>query len=162
MPAEEIFLEQGQWWFGSGRRIRTILGSCVALTFWHPVYRSGGMCHILLAGRQRPADAPLDARYADEALALLLSSIAKAGHDPRQYQVRMYGGGRMFGDAQSLEAQGMQALPAQNIDAARTLLRQHRLRLIAEDVGGLGHRLVIFSLDSGEVQLTHTPLPKKS
>ena len=42
----EIFLQPGELWFGDEQtRIRTILGSCVAVTLWHPGRRIGGMCH---------------------------------------------------------------------------------------------------------------------
>jgi chemotaxis protein CheD len=34
--------------------IRTVLGSCVSITLWHPVKRVGGMCHFLLPTRGVP------------------------------------------------------------------------------------------------------------
>jgi len=35
--ALEIFLHQGEVYFGDrDTRIRTVLGSCVAITMWHP------------------------------------------------------------------------------------------------------------------------------
>ena len=48
----EIFLNPGEYAFGTELdRIRTILGSCVAVTFWHPGLRLGAMCHYLLPAR---------------------------------------------------------------------------------------------------------------
>src|SRR5439155_18563598 len=42
----EIFLQPGEWYFGDAdTRIRTLLGSCVAITMWHPRRCLGGMCH---------------------------------------------------------------------------------------------------------------------
>ena len=67
----EVFLQPGGFYFGGGRtRISTLLGSCISITLWHPARRIGGMCHFMLPTRGQPAGAPLDGRYADEALAL--------------------------------------------------------------------------------------------
>src|SRR5262245_20243998 len=50
-PADvlEIFLQAGEFYFGGEKtRIRTLLGSCVAITVWHPKLRIGGMSHYML------------------------------------------------------------------------------------------------------------------
>jgi chemotaxis protein CheD len=48
----ELFLHPGEYAFGDAQtRIRTLLGSCVAITFWHPVLKTGAMCHYLLPAR---------------------------------------------------------------------------------------------------------------
>ena len=40
----EIFLQPGDFYFGGAdTRIRTILGSCVSITMWHPTRLIGGM-----------------------------------------------------------------------------------------------------------------------
>jgi len=74
----DIFLRPGDHYFTDRKntRIRTLLGSCVSITFWHPRLLIGGMCHYMLPERGnelRAEDwhAP-DGRYADEAVALLL------------------------------------------------------------------------------------------
>ena len=53
----EIFLEPGEFQFTTDPdvRLRTLLGSCVALTMWHPKCRYGAMCHFLLPSRGRSA-----------------------------------------------------------------------------------------------------------
>jgi len=158
--AKDIYLQPGEWWFGSERRIRTVLGSCIALTLWHPAQRTGGMCHFMLPQRAKPVAAnEYDGRYADEAIALLLGRIADLGHNPYHYQVQMFGGGRMFGDPAQLADAGLNAVPRQNIEAAHRLLKAHRLHLTAEHVGDLGHRHIVFDLQSGLVELQHSPLP---
>jgi chemotaxis protein CheD len=66
----EIFLQPGDLYFGDrDNRIRTVLGSCVSLTFWNPNLLVGGMCHYMLPSRSQErrmsGDLPLDGRYAD-------------------------------------------------------------------------------------------------
>lgn len=81
--AIDIFLQPGEFYFGDREtRLRTILGSCVAITLWHPRLRIGGMCHYLLPMRRGHHDeAELDGRYADDSLTLRLIKVAlSAGH----------------------------------------------------------------------------------
>ena len=48
----EIFLQPGDFYFGDrDTRIRTLLGSCVSITMWHPRLHVGGMCHFMLPER---------------------------------------------------------------------------------------------------------------
>jgi len=45
----EVVLGPGDLYFGDRRtRIRTLLGSCVAVTLWHPKAQIGGMCHYMM------------------------------------------------------------------------------------------------------------------
>ena len=64
-PGEALSLMPGELWSGRGAAsVRTLLGSCVALTLWHPRLRVGGMCHYLLPRRQRKAGVVLSPRNA--------------------------------------------------------------------------------------------------
>jgi chemotaxis protein CheD len=77
---ETVVLGAGDFHFGGGRtRISTLLGSCVSITLWHPRQRIGGMCHFMMTERQRAPDIALDGRYADEAFALFLQHVERAG-----------------------------------------------------------------------------------
>ena len=70
-PKTDIFLQPGEYFVGDASlRLRTMLGSCVAITLWHPQRKIGAMSHFLLAehgGRRRTSNT-LDGRYGDEAL----------------------------------------------------------------------------------------------
>lgn len=51
----EVFLGPGDLYFGDQfTRIRTLLGSCVAITLWHPRALIGGMCHYMMPTRSHP------------------------------------------------------------------------------------------------------------
>jgi len=156
-PADalEVFLQPGEFYFGDGlTRIRTLLGSCVAVTFWHPRLRAGAMSHCMLPERPRRAKGdPLDGRYADDAMLLAVAEIVRAGTRPAEYQVKIFGGGRMFGAA---KANGVD-IAQRNVDAARALVKRHGFRASAEDLGGEGHRNVILDLWSGDVWVKRAP-----
>ena len=68
----EVYLAPGEFRFAtSPTRLRTILGSCVAVTLWHPERKIGGMCHYMLPSRARCSTA-LNGMYADEAIELFV------------------------------------------------------------------------------------------
>lgn len=152
----DIYLNPGDFFFGSERaRVRTVLGSCVSITMWHRPLRIGGMCHYMLPERSHRATPCLDGRYAGDAVALFLREIDAAGTRARDYEVKLFGGGRMLG---SRRGDGMN-IGQRNIEAGRRLLRQHGLNVQREHLAGHGHRNLLFDIASGEVWLKHVALP---
>jgi chemotaxis protein CheD len=159
--AIEIFLQPGELYFGDrDTRIRTVLGSCVSLTFWHPDLLVGGMCHYMLPNRAQERRGirtrELDGRYADEAIELLIGEIKACGAPHREYQVKLFGGGNMFPERR---------VPAnnvglRNVEVARQLAAKHGFNCVAEHLGGDGHRNVIFDIWSGHVWVRHAGLTK--
>lgn len=151
--ASDIYLRPGDFFFGSQRaRVRTVLGSCVSITMWHRERRIGGMCHYLLPARGEPAYATLDGRYADDAVELFLCEIDRAGTRREDYEIKLFGGGSMFGGA--CRGEGMN-IGTRNIEAGRRLLQRHGLSVHGEHLAGAGHRNLIFELASGRVWLKH-------
>lgn len=153
----EIFLQPGDHFFADrDTRIRTVLGSCVSMTFWHPQLRVGGMCHYMLPERgseRRDGDWPApNGRFADEAIALLLKRIDMAGAPHKEYQVKLFGGGNMF---PQMNQNASSRIGIQNVQAARRLAKKHGFSCVAEHLGGIGHRNVIFEVWSGEVWVKH-------
>jgi len=154
--AIDIFLQPGEIFFGdSDTRIRTILGSCVAITLWHPRRHIGGMCHYMLPSRRKgkKIDA-LNGKYADEALLLLLKEILRAGTNPYDYEVKLFGGGNMFAP----RAREHLNVADRNVTAGRALLKRHGFTVLVEHLGGRGHRQIIYEVGSGDVWVRqHTP-----
>ncbi|MET7419081.1 chemotaxis protein CheD [Dactylosporangium sp. NPDC005555] len=153
---DEVFLSPGEFHFaGGGTRIRTVLGSCVAITLWHPRLRVGGMCHYLLAHRAAPpADHPeLSGRYADEAVQLFLAELRRNGTRPTDYQAKIFGGGDQFPGRKRGPAPHV---PQDNIEIGLLLLREHGFQIAAEHLGGTGSRQLVFDLGTGDVWLQHT------
>lgn len=161
LPAQlEKMVMPGEVWFGQGsRQVSTLLGSCVAITLWHPETLSGGLCHYMLpergaAHRGVPAR-QLDGRYGDEALALLLAAARRAGCAPAECEAKLFGGGRMFAGPSG----GSDALQVhlRNVEQAHRLARHHGLRVVAQHLGGQGYRQLRFDLHSGDVWMRFSP-----
>ncbi|HWR76874.1 MAG TPA: chemotaxis protein CheD [Thiobacillus sp.] len=157
----EITLQPGELWFGGeNTRIRTILGSCVAVTLWHPRWRIGGMCHYMLPGRIRRMGSEQDGRYGDEALDLLVKEMKAAHSHPHEYEAKLFGGGHMFKHAFCNREDCGDQVPDRNIAAGRELVQRHGFMVKAEQLGGHGHRQVIFDIRSGHAWVKHVPLPE--
>lgn len=155
----DVFLQPGELFVAdAGHQIRTILGSCVSITLWHPVLRIGGMSHFLLPTRGGPADlGVLDGRYADEALQHMLAQMRALGVEPTQCQAKIFGGGNMFPGHMHA---GVINVGQRNGEAARALLQQNGIVLTSESLFGVGHRQIIFDVSKGDVwahQVRPTP-----
>ncbi|HEX8989131.1 MAG TPA: chemotaxis protein CheD [Rhodocyclaceae bacterium] len=150
------YLEPGGFQFGAAPlRLTTLLGSCVAVTLWHPRRHIGGMCHIQMPGRSRCAPAELDGRYAEDAFALFDREIARHGTAAREFVAKLFGAGNMFPVRNAVLNIG-----ARNLEAARRELARRGLHAAAEHVGGAGHRKLAFDLATGEVWLAFSELAK--
>lgn len=149
----EIFLQPGDLYFGDREtRIRTVLGSCVSLVFWHPRQSVGGMCHYMLPYRPDRQFGDLDGRYADEATALMFRDMRRCGTRPEEYQVKLFGGADMF---PGMRGGDNKHVGARNVEAARDIVRAHGLNCVVEHLAGAGHRNLVFDVWSGNVWLKH-------
>lgn len=152
----DIVLQPGEFYFGATAGcVQTLLGSCVAITLWHPSRQLGGMCHYMLPSRHKPSS-QLDGKYAEDAMQLFLREAARHNTQLQEYQVKLFGGGNMFPDYRRKPASGN--IAEHNVAAARRLVARHRLQLTAEDLGCNGHRNVIFDIRSGDVWVRHQRL----
>lgn len=157
MAELEIYLGIGDLHFcAAPARIRTVLGSCVSITLWHPARRVGGMCHFMLPTRNRRGEQPLDGRYADEAMTLFDREITRHHTRHADYRAKVFGGGNMF----PTRPQPVQSLDVgrRNIDIAHRLLAERGIPIVAEHLGGDGHRKLVFDVSSGDAWLAFQDL----
>ncbi|QDH65300.1 MULTISPECIES: chemotaxis protein CheD [Pseudomonas] len=155
-PPNEVFLNPGEWFFGSGAiRLRTVLGSCVALVFWHPRRLLGGMCHYLLPQRAVAKHGVLDGRYGNEAFELLLARIQSIKALPTEFRISVFGGGNMF---PGLVRSDNDYVGQRNVEQAMRLLDLHQLRCQHFHVEGVGYRTIVFDLANGEIELNYLAL----
>jgi chemotaxis protein CheD len=148
---QEVLVRPGGIHFGGdGALVRTLLGSCVAITLWHPRARLGGMCHFVVPTRGRlPAVVtPMDGRYGDEAMQILDQHAWDVCTTLSDYEVTMYGGGNQFaGDGPA----GTIGVAARNAEAARRFSEDFDLRVVTTDLGGWGARHILLDLSTGVV-----------
>ena len=151
---KEIYLHPCELWFGSGQIcLRTVLGSCVAVTLWHPGFAIGGMCHFMVSQSPKTDPEKRDGCYADRAMALLQAKIRSAGLVPEDFEAKLFGAGNMFTE-QNFPAGSLPfKVQDHNISAGRELAEKYGHRVVAEHLGGDGHRQLIFDITTGLVWL---------
>lgn len=158
LPAQgaRLSIHPGEWYFGNEYdSFYTVLGSCVALTAWHPTLRLGGLCHYLLPvppGHQAGPDLMRGegiGRYAKTALLAMQDAMLR--YAPLEtYQLGLFGG------SDTLSNYG---IGRQNIIYAQHWLSDRKLTLQASDLGGTSSRSLVLELSSGSIQLKHFAMP---
>lgn len=145
-PSKFLYLMPGQIYFGNEHAgVKTLLGSCVSVTLWHPHKHIGGMCHITLPGTD-PDD--MNPKYAYGAINTFLKEIAAHKTRPQEYITQIYGGGKMTSvdDPASMRDIG-------NKNALKTLelIALSHLRLRHMDVLDTKYRHIEMCLKTGRV-----------
>lgn len=150
-PLRELFLSPGGVAFGDESvRIKTLLGSCVAVTFWHPERRIGAMCHYLLPQRPRPRTGALDAKYGEEAIAMIVETFLNRGLRSSAFDVQMFGGANMFGN---LPPGKVPDIGGRNAAEGHRILLQAGFQVLRQDLAGENPRIILFDIRSGEVSV---------
>ncbi|GCL63645.1 chemotaxis protein CheD [Pseudaquabacterium pictum] len=149
-PGQNLVLMPGQMHLGQQvASLRTLLGSCVAITLWHPVRRIGGMCHFLLPQRQRRNGEPPDGRYGDEAVAEMVRALGALGTQPQEYVAHLYGGA----DTMSGVSAARFNIGERNIEQGWSLIDRYGFQLDGVDVGEDIPRTVSLTLATGVVTM---------
>lgn len=157
------FINPGEFFFyESNCQIHTLLGSCIAITLWHPVLRVGGMCHFVLPGmRHRDGvdrdESELNGRYSDAAMALFDIEARKYGTNLKEYEAKIFGGSNMLAESTLREDQ---MIGAKNTEAAIKHLMEREIPLLVAHVGETGYRRIAFDVSTGDVWVKHELLQK--
>jgi chemotaxis protein CheD len=148
-PGEHLTLMPGELYFGAeAGTVKTLLGSCVALTLWHPRRRVGGMCHYLLPGRARAAAEGLDGRYGDEAVLALVQQLETMGCRTSDLVVHLYGGADTMAESLGVKLN----VGERNIEQGWMLVERYGFMLDGVDVGDNVPRTVSLELIGGSVE----------
>ncbi len=136
--------------------LRTVLGSCVGVTFWDPRLAVGALCHAALPRRPRewPSDDafPGGFRYVDVCIRYLVRQFDRLGSHRDKVEVKLFGGADVLTVTRFTETVGKQ-----NRDAAWEVLSQCGLVPAAWDLGGSRGRVISFHTGTGDVLLRRLP-----
>ncbi|MCL2914570.1 chemoreceptor glutamine deamidase CheD [Shewanella corallii] len=130
--------------------IFTRLGSCITACIWDPVMRVGGLNHFLLPERKAHDDwhqlTSYSCRYGNWAMEQLINSILSAGGQRRNLQAKVFGGAKLGG-------MSIINVGESNIEFVRQYLATEGIEIIAEDVGGIWPRKVMFHPMTGKAKV---------
>jgi chemotaxis protein CheD len=133
--------------------LRTILGSCVSVTFWSARLGAGAMCHGVLpqAPQVWPAgSAASDGyRYVDFSIHCLAKQFDALGARRDELEVKLFGGADVL---PLLNDRGDRpTVGALNCQSALRALAEEGFTAMASDLGGARGRRIHFHTGTGEV-----------
>ncbi len=129
--------------------ISTVLGSCVAVCLYDINLGIGGMNHYLLPfwngnGLQSP-------KFGNISIPKLIEAMMAKGSTPKTMEAKLFGGASMnIGMTDSM------MIGQKNILVAKEILKEYRIPIVAEDVGGQNGRKIQFDLERGKVLLKYS------
>ncbi|TPH19264.1 chemotaxis protein CheD [Litorilituus lipolyticus] len=139
-PGEIIFTEKPLI-------VRTILGSCIAVTVWHPHLKVGGICHFLIANHQQEHKAKVqNYRYGDCALTFLMKEMSQ--YAPlNEFELRLFGGANMY------SSRSKPTVGEKNAHFTKQWAKSYQLKFKQIEILGNVSRSIIFDLATGNVEL---------
>jgi chemotaxis protein CheD len=125
------------------------LGSCLGITIYDPVSRTGGLLHTMLPDSSINVEKAVSqpGMFVDTGVPALFRAAYELKAEKHRVQICVAGG------AQFLDQSGYFNIGQRNCEAFRDLLRQHNLIVQAQQVGGLVSRTLHLHLTTGEVRL---------
>ena len=134
------------------------LGSCIGLTLYDPVNKIGGMVHYMLPDSHITANNGNIAKFADTGIPELLKRITLAGANRSRLIAKIAGSAKMFGVNQM---SNIGSIGERNAAAAKQILNELNIKLVAEDTGLNYGRTVELHCDTGDFHIKAIKKPIK-
>jgi len=129
------------------------IGSCLVITLYDPKLKTGGLAHAMLSPHPRAgADSQIvpksneggDTKYVHTAINQMLQLMEAEGAKREDIEAKLIGGANVFSAFES-------DIGKRNVLSAKEKLKEERVKLVGEVVGGSQGRSVEFSVASGIV-----------
>ena len=144
--ARVAYLEPGQVvTTDAGWTLKTVLGSCVAVTLFDAYACLGGMNHFLLPDGESEEN---PTRYGQGALRTLLARLEQLGSRTSDLTAGIFGGACMLD-----ELSNVMHLGERNVELACAWLEQRRIPVVARDVLGRQARRLEFRVADGSTRV---------
>jgi len=127
--------------------IITVLGSCISACIRDRVFGIGGMNHFMLPINIEEENQITGAaeRYGNFAMENMINQIMKVGGRKENLEVKVFGGGNIL--------KNTTRVGQRNIEFVRSYLSAENLKIIAEDVGDIFPRKVVYFPTTGIVKM---------
>lgn len=127
------------------------LGSCVGICLYDPVTRVAGLSHIMLPSSSLAPGQQDQMKFADTAIAILVSRMAAAGAMRSRLRAKIAGGAKMFA---AVSNSSLANIGQRNVEAVKGTLAKLHIPIVAEDTGKNYGRTVYFSAQDGSMRVT--------
>ncbi len=125
------------------------LGSCIGIAVYDPVTKVGGLAHVMLPSvKSAPAGAKANpAKFADSGVDELIKTLINKGASKSRMVAKIAGGAHMFNFKNSAD---FMKIGENNYQAVVKGLKDHGIKIVAEDCGKDYGRTVTLDLDNGK------------
>ena len=126
------------------------LGSCVGIALYDKSTKVSGLAHVMLPSSKEIKNNSNKAKFADTGIDSLIDEMVKLGARKSNIVAKIAGGAQMF----SFSSQNdMLRIGERNAIASKEKLKEHRIRILAEDTGGNFGRTIELNTETGELQI---------
>ena len=152
----EVYLQPGEMFLArEPTMIRTLLGSCVGVTFWSEKLGIGALCHAMLPrcpdGYSLGVSPEVGYRYVDFCIRDLARKFDRLGAHRSEVQVKLFGGADVL--LEKKYAPIRDTVGSINCDVAIEILRAEGFEIAASSLRGKSGLNIHFNTGNGEVQL---------
>ena len=134
------------------------LGSCIGLTLYDPVAKIGGLVHYMLPDSTKLKNNSNIAKFGDTGIRELYKKMIENGASPTRMVAKIAGGAKMF-EVSGLSSVGN--VGERNAEEAKIILKELKVRLVAEDTGLNYGRTVVLNCENGEYLIKSVGKPQK-
>ena len=134
------------------------LGSCIGLTLYDPVSKVGGLVHYMLPDSTKLKNNSNIAKFGDTGIRELYNKMIANGASPSRMVAKIAGGAKMF-EVSGLSNVGN--VGERKAEEAKIMLKELKIRLIAEDTGLNYGRTVVLDCENGNYIIKAVGKPEK-
>ena len=134
------------------------LGSCIGLTLYDPVAKIGGLVHYMLPDSTKLKNNSNIAKFGDTGIRELYKKMIEKGASLTRMVAKIAGGAKMF-EVSGLSSVGN--VGERNAEEAKIILKELKVRLVAEDTGLNYGRTVVLNCENGEYLIKSVGKPQK-
>jgi len=128
------------------------LGSCLGITIYDPLKKTGGMAHAMLPDIEVAKVKSNPARFVNSVIKKLVEDLEGRGSLRSRLIAKLFGGAHMFS---FISADNILNVGQKNIDTAIGVLKESGIKIGAQETGGTFGRTIEFNLENGVVRV-HT------
>ena len=134
------------------------LGSCVGIALYDQYKKIGGLAHIMLPDSKQFVNISNAKKFADLAIPILIGEMLKNGSSIRNIKAKIAGGASMFNFSD--KSMNMD-IGKRNSEAVKKTLKELKVPILSEDVGGNKGRTMILDTSDFIVQIRTVGLGTK-
>lgn len=129
--------------------VSTVLGSCISVCLYNPRLKIGGINHYMLPlwngeGMATP-------RYGNIAIEKLIEKMVDLGSHKSELIAKVFGGANQLSRA-TINGSNF-SIGDRNYCVAKDILNKHGVLIVAESVGGVRGRKMLYNTYTGEVKM---------